>query len=373
MGRRSALAMLDLEKSGLTTADILSEKSLENALALHCAFGGSTNLIMHLPAIAHQAGLRRPKVDDWRRFNAEIPRLVDALPNGPQHFATVQVFLAGGVPEVMLHLREMGKLHLDAMTVTGQTVGENLDWWENSERRIRLKEKLTQLDSIDPDDVIQSPTRARENGLTSTVTFPQGNLAPEGSLIKSTAIDPSLIDDRGIYLHEGPARVFTSEPDAIAAVKSSGDDRIRKGDVIVLIGYGPIGCGMPETAQLTIALKHLSWGKEVALITDGRFSGVSTGACIGHISPEAWSGGPIGKLCDGDPVRIEINCHNMTGSVDYTGTENITSRNLNPALEPNLDVPDDTRLWAALQDVSGGSWGGCVYDVDAIISKLKNS
>jgi dihydroxyacid dehydratase/phosphogluconate dehydratase len=163
---------------------------------------------MHLPAIAHQAGLRRPKVDDWRRFNAEIPRLVDALPNGPQHFATVQVFLAGGVPEVMLHLREMGKLHLDAMTVTGQTVGENLDWWENSERRIRLKEKLTQLDSIDPDDVIQSPTRARENGLTSTVTFPQGNLAPEGSLIKSTAIDPSLIDDRGIYLHEGPARVF---------------------------------------------------------------------------------------------------------------------------------------------------------------------
>jgi putative YjhG/YagF family dehydratase len=373
MGRRSALAMLDLEKSGLTTADILSEKSLENALALHCAFGGSTNLIMHLPAIAHQAGLRRPKVDDWRRFNAEIPRLVDALPNGPQHFATVQVFLAGGVPEVMLHLREMGKLHLDAMTVTGQTIGENLDWWENSERRIRLKEKLTQLDSIDPDDVIQSPARARENGLTSTVTFPQGNLAPEGSLIKSTAIDPSLIDDRGIYLHEGPARVFTSEPDAIAAVKSSGDDRICKGDVIVLIGYGPIGCGMPETAQLTIALKHLSWGKEVALITDGRFSGVSTGACIGHISPEAWSGGPIGKLCDGDPVRIEINCHNMTGSVDYTGTENITSRNLNPALEPNLDVPDDTRLWAALQDVSGGSWGGCVYDVDAIISKLKNS
>ena len=373
MGRRSALAMLDLEKNGLTTADILSEKSLENALALHCAFGGSTNLIMHLPAIAHQAGLRRPNVDDWRRFNAEIPRLVDALPNGPQHFATVQVFLAGGVPEVMLYLRDIGKLHLDAMTVTGQTVGENLEWWENSERRIRLKEKLAQLDSIDPDDVIQSPARARENGLTSTVTFPRGNLAPEGSLIKSTAIDPSLIDDQGIYLHEGPARVFTSEPDAIAAVKSSGDDRICKGDVIVLIGYGPIGCGMPETAQLTIALKHLSWGKEVALITDGRFSGVSTGACIGHISPEAWSGGPIGKLCDGDPVRIEINCHNMTGSVDYTGSENITSRDTNPALQPNLDVPDDTRLWAALQDVSGGSWGGCVYDVDAIISKLKNS
>jgi dihydroxyacid dehydratase/phosphogluconate dehydratase len=126
MARRSALAMLDLEKNGLTTADILSEKSLENALALHCAFGGSTNLIMHLPAIAHQAGLKRPNVNDWRRFNAEIPRLVDALPNGPQHFATVQVFLAGGVPEVMLHLRDMGKLHLDVMTVTGQTLGESI-------------------------------------------------------------------------------------------------------------------------------------------------------------------------------------------------------------------------------------------------------
>jgi putative YjhG/YagF family dehydratase len=373
VARRSAVAMLDLEKNGLSTKDILSDKSIENALALHTAFGGSTNLIMHLPAIAHQAGLKRPTVDDWRRFNADIPRLVDALPNGPQHFATVQVFLAGGVPEVMLHLREAGKLHLDAMTVTGQTLGENLEWWENSERRTRLKEKLTQLDNIDPNIVIQSPTQARKNGLTSTVTFPEGNLAPEGSLIKSTAIDRSLIDENGIYSHQGPARVFASEPDAIAAVKSTGDDRIKKGDVIALIGYGPVGCGMPETAQLTIALKHLSWGKEVSLITDGRFSGVSTGACIGHISPEACSGGPIGKLRDGDPISIEIDCHKMTGSVDYTGPDSLSSRKTNPALKPNPNVPDDTRLWAALQDVSGGSWGGCIYDVDTIIAKLKNS
>lgn len=372
MARRSALAMLDLEKHGLTTKDILSDKSVENALALHCAFGGSTNLIMHLPAIAHQAGLKRPNVEDWRRFNSAIPRLVDALPNGPQHFATVQVFLAGGVPEVMLHLRDMGKLHLDALTVTGQTLGENLDWWEHSERRARLKEKLTQLDNIDPNIVIQSPTVACQNGLTSTVTFPEGNLAPEGSLIKSTAIDRSLIDEDGIYSHSGPARVFASEPAAIAAVKSTGADRIQKGDVIVLIGYGPVGCGMPETAQLTIALKHLSWGKEVALITDGRFSGVSTGACIGHISPEACSGGPIGKLRDGDPIRIKIDCHKMTGSVDYTGPDSLSARPTNPALKPNPNVPDDTRLWAALQDVSGGSWGGCVYDVDTIIAKLKS-
>ncbi|MGC6427119.1 MAG: YjhG/YagF family D-xylonate dehydratase [Akkermansiaceae bacterium] len=373
MARRSGLAVLELEKRGISSKDILSDASVENALALHAAFGGSTNLIMHLPAIAHQAGLRRPDVDDWRRFNATIPRLVDALPNGPEHFATVQVFLAGGVPEVMLHLREAGQLHLDVLTVTGRTLGENLEWWETSERRVRLKEKLAQLDAIDPDSVIHSPEQARKNGLTSTVTFPSGNLAPEGSLIKSTAIDPSLIDEKGIYLHEGPARVFASEPEAIAAVKSQGDDRIRKGDVIVLIGYGPVGCGMPETAQLTIALKHLSWGKEVALITDGRFSGVSTGACVGHISPEAWAGGPIGKLRDGDTVRVRIDCHQMTGSVDYVGEDDLQKRDRNSALKRHPGVPDDTRLWAALQNVSGGSWGGCVYDVDAIISRLAES
>ncbi|MCB1079912.1 MAG: dihydroxy-acid dehydratase, partial [Verrucomicrobiae bacterium] len=330
----------------------------------------STNLIMHLPAIAHQAGIRRPNVDDWREFNAKISRLVDALPNGPKHYATVQVFLAGGVPEVMLNLRDAGLLELDAMTASGHTVGENLEWWERSDRRVRLKEKLRQLDGIDPDNVIMSPENARKNGLTSTVTFPGGNLAPEGSVIKSTAIDPSKIDADGWYRHEGPARVFGSEPDAIAAVKSTGDDRIREGDVMVLIGLGPIGCGMPETAQLTIALKHLPWGKHVALITDGRFSGVSTGACIGHISPEAWADGPIGKLRDGDRVRIEIDTRNLNGSVDFVGeSSDLEARPANPKLQPLPGVPDDTRLWAALQNVSGGSWGGCVYDVDAILER----
>ncbi len=371
MARRSGAAVVSLENAGLTTRDILTEASVENALAVHAAFGGSTNLIMHLPAIAHQAGLRRPTVDDWRRMNAEIPRLVDALPNGPVHYATVQVFLAGGVPEVMLYLREAGMLNLDAMTVSGKTLGENLEWWEASDRRHKLRAKLEELDGINPDNVIMSPRVAASRGLTSTVTFPGGNLTPEGSVIKSTAIDPSKIDDDGIYLHEGPARVFASEPEAIAAVKSTGDDRIKEGDVIVLIGYGPIGCGMPETAQLTIALKHLPWGKNVALITDGRFSGVSTGACVGHISPEAWAGGPIGKVRDGDPIRIRIDCRNMTGTVDYDGDVNeLNARPANEKLRPLPNVPDDTRLWAALQNVSGGTWGGCVYDVDAILAKL---
>ncbi len=371
MARRSGAAIINLEQAGITTKDILTPDAVENALVVHAAFGGSTNLILHLPAIAHQAGIPRPTVDDWRRVNAGIPRIVDALPNGPQHYATIQVFLAGGVPEVMLHLREAGMLKLDALTVTGKTLGENLEWWENSERRQRLKEKLTQLDGINPDNVILSPEKAAARGLTSTVTFPGGNLTPDGSVIKSTAIDPSLIDENGIYLHEGPARVFASEPEAIAAVKSKGDDRIQKGDVIVLIGYGPAGCGMPETAQLTIALKHLPWGKHVALITDGRFSGVSTGACVGHISPEAWAGGPIGKVLDGDPIRVKIDCKNLTGSVDYVGDfEEFSQRTANPALKPLPGVPDDTRLWAALQNASGGPWGGCVFDADSIIEKL---
>lgn len=371
MARRSGAALVSMEQNGTTTKDIITDAAIENALAVHTAFGGSTNLIMHLPAIAHQAGVRRPTVEDWRRFNAEIPRIVDALPNGPVHFATVQVFLAGGVPEVMLHLREAGILQLDALTVSGKTVGENLEWWEKSERRQRLREKLTQLDGIDPDNVIMSPEIAASRGLTSTVTFPGGTLTPDGSVIKSTAIDSSLIDDEGIYLHEGPARVFASEPEAIAAVKSKGDDRINEGDVIVLIGYGPIGCGMPETAQLTIALKHLPWGKNVALITDGRFSGVSTGACVGHISPEAWAGGPIGKVRDGDPIRIRIDCRSMTGTVDFDGdAEELNARPASDKLKQVPNVPDDTRLWAALQNVSGGTWGGCVYDVEAILAKL---
>lgn len=371
MARRSGAAVVTLEKRGITTKDILTDAAFENALAVHAAFGGSTNLIMHLPAIAHQAGVHRPNVEDWRRFNAKVPRIVDALPNGPKHYATVQVFLAGGVPEVMLHLRDAGLLRLDALTVSGKTVGENLEWWEKSERRSRLREKLTQLDGIDPDNVIMSPSVAASRGLTSTVTFPGGNLTPEGSVIKSTAIDPSLVDENGIYLHEGPARVFASEPSAIAAVKSTGPDRIQEGDVIVLIGLGPIGCGMPETAQLTIALKHLPWGKHVALITDGRFSGVSTGACVGHISPEAWAGGPIGKVRDGDRIRVRVDCRNLTGSVDFVGeVGELMACPTNEKLQPLPNVPDDTRLWAALQNVSGGTWGGCVYDLEAILAKL---
>ncbi len=367
MARRSALALMGMTRDAVPLSSILTEASFHNALVLHAAFGGSTNLILHIPAIAHAAGLPRPAVDDWQRINQKVPRLVDALPNGPHGYATVQVFLAGGVPEVMLHLRDHGLLELDAPTVTGRTIGENLAWWEQSERRRLFREKLTSLDGIDPDDVIRPP----ENAFPSTVTFVQGNLVPEGAVVKSTAIAPELLDEDGIFLHEGPARVFVSEEAAIAALKSTGENQVQEGDVLILAGLGPLGAGMPETYQVTSTLRYSSVGKNLAVLTDARFSGVSTGPCLGHASPEALAGGPLGKLRDGDPVRIHIDTRKLVGTADFAGDlEEFLSREIHPGLTPDPRLPDDTRLWAALQNASGGSWGGCVYDVEEIIKRL---
>jgi putative YjhG/YagF family dehydratase len=399
MARRSARAVAQLQTRNIHIRHILTDAALRNAMAVHAAFGGSTNLLLHIPAIAYHAGLRRPTVEDWIDVNRRVPRLVDALPNGPIGHPTVRVFLAGGVPEVMLHLRRLGLLDGTCLTASGESLDRILDWWEHSERRQRLRERLQQKDGIDPDTVIMSPEQARQRGLTSTVTFPRGNLAPEGSVIKSTAIDPSVVDADGVYRKIGPARVFTSERAAIAAIKRShaergnevsgqrgnevsGPDRIQAGDILVLICRGPMGAGMEEIYQITSALKHLSFGKHVAVLTDARFSGVSTGACIGHIGPEALAGGPIGKVRDGDRIQIVIDRNRLEGSIDLVGegervfgaeegTRMLARRPLRPDLQPDPDLPADTRLWAALQRVSGGTWGGCVYDVEAILQRLR--
>ncbi|MGO9096080.1 MAG: YjhG/YagF family D-xylonate dehydratase [Bryobacteraceae bacterium] len=371
MARRSARAVLAQAERSLSTRHILTPAALRNAMVTYAAFGGSTNLLLHLPAVAHAAGLARPTLEDWTAVNRQVPRLVDVLPNGPRNFPTIVVFLAGGVPEVMLHLRRAGLLALDALTASGAPLGEMLDWWEHSERRSRLRALLKDREGIDPADVILDPDSARRRGLTSTVTFPKGNLAPGGAVVKSTALDPRLLDSAGVYRHTGPARVFTSEPAAIAAIK---DGRIQSGDVLALIGRGPLGAGMEETYQLTAALKYLDFGKHVAVLTDARFSGVSTGACIGHISPEALAGGPLGRLQDGDLVEIVIDTQRLEGSVNLVGGDEaarlLASRLPHPALAPDPALPDDTRLWAALQSVSGGPWGGCVFDTDAILRAL---
>jgi xylonate dehydratase len=379
MARRSARALNRLDECKLTTREILTDASIRNAMALHAAFGGTTNLLLHIPAIAHSAGLKRPTVEDWISVNRRVPRLVSVLPNGPVHHPTVRVFLAGGVPEVMLHLRQLGLLHTEVLTATGKTLEENLDWWERSERRVRFRELLQQQDGVNADEVIFAPDRAKARSMNGTLIFPRGNLAPEGSVVKAAAIDSSLFDANSVFLHEGPARVFVSERDAMAAIKAG---RINTGDVLVLAGIGPMGTGMEETYQVTGALKHLPHGKHVALLTDARFSGVSTGACIGHIGPEGLAGGPIGKILDGDLIRIRIDRNRIEGNVDLVGEGGrrfsaeegeriLLHRATRKDLAPNPALPEDTRLWAALQSASGGSWAGCVFDTEKIVSVLQ--
>ena len=373
MGRTSSRALRDMVKNGLALNHILTPGAFKNAMLVHAAMGGSTNLLLHLPAIARSAGLEAPSLEQWLEINRLVPRIVDVLPNGPNNFMTVQVFLAGGVQEVMLHLREMGVLDLSCLTVTGKNIDQNLDDWQKSERRTRFKEILYTKDGVDPEDVIMSPDKASQKGIARTLAFLSGNLAPQGAIVKSTSISPNLYSSSGNYYHEGRARVFYDESSAIAAVKSTGDQRVLPGEVIVLLGRGPMGAGMPETAQITSALKYTKALSENVLITDGRFSGFSSGPCIGHVGPESLSGGPIGKLRDGDKIKIEINKDHCVGRIDYIGNvEAFQKRPMNPNLREDPNMPESVKLWAALQNTGGGTWGGCVPNVGEIIKKLNS-
>ncbi|WP_425516963.1 YjhG/YagF family D-xylonate dehydratase [Paenibacillus tritici] len=379
IGRQSARALQQMDQNGIVMSDILTDQAIQNAMVLHAAFGGSTNLLLHLPAIAHAAGLKVPTVEDWNRINRMVPRLVSVLPNGPVPHPTIRVFLAGGVPEVMLHLRKLGLIDESVLTVTGRTLGENLDWWETSQRRTEMRQRLLEADGVDPDSVIMSPEEAKRQGMASTMTFPTGNLCPEGAVIKSAAIDPAVLDSEGVYRHTGRVKVFTTERAAIRSIKLG---MVQAGDILAVIGRGPSGTGMEETYQLTSALKHLPYGKYVTLITDARFSGVSTGACIGHMGPEALAGGPLGKLRDNDWIEVLIDTVRLEGSVNLVGegeeplskeagTLILASRTPHPGLAVDPGLPDDTRLWAALQAASGGTWQGCIYDTDKIIALLE--
>ncbi len=376
--RRAARALVRLDRMGWGARDVLTDAAVRNAMVLHAAFGGSTNLLLHLPAIAFSAGLARPTVEDWAAVNRSVPRLVDALPNGPRNFATVQVFLAGGVPEVMLHLRDAGLLDTRVKTVTGETLDECIEWWRASERRRVLRQRLRELDGVNAEDVILAPDEARRRGLSATVCFPLGNLTPEGAVIKCTAMDAGLVDEANVYRHTGAAKVFVSEEAAIAAIKSGS---IGAGDVMVLVCGGPLGAGMQEIYQITSALKQLAHCRHVAVLTDARFSGVSTGACIGHISPEALAGGPIGRVLEGDRIEIEIDRERLVGTVNLVGdaagdfgaaegARRLAARGARSDLGPHPALPEATRLWAALVTASGGVWAGCVYDTEKIIARM---
>ena len=376
--QRAARALVRLDRMGCGARDVLTDAAVRNAMVLHAAFGGSTNLLLHLPAIAFSAGLARPTVEDWAAVNRSVPRLVDALPNGPRNFATVQVFLAGGVPEVMLHLRDAGLLDTRVKTVTGETLDECLEWWRASERRRVLRQRLRELDGVNAEDVILAPDEARRRGLSATVCFPLGNLAPEGAVIKCTAMDAGLVDEANVYRHTGAAKVFVSEEAAIAAIKGGA---IGADDVMVLVCGGPLGAGMQEIYQITSALKQLAHCRHVAVLTDARFSGVSTGACVGHISPEALAGGPIGRVIEGDRIEIVIDRERLVGTVNLVGdaagdfgaaegARRLAARGARSDLGPHPSLPEATRLWAALVTASGGVWAGCVYDTEKIIARM---
>ena len=379
--RRSAHAVIAQRGASIGAASLVTPASIRNAMVTHAAFGGSTNLLLHIPAIAHAAGIARPTLADWQAVNRAVPRLVDALPNGPH--PTVRVYLAGGVPEVLLHLRDLGLLDTDVLTCTGLPLGAVLDWWADSARRRLCRTRLQDIDGLDPASVINTPADARARELSSTVCFVTGNLVPDGAVIKSTAIDRGLLDADGVYRHVGPARVFTSEAEAIHALKHPELQRFLPGDVLVLAGVGPMGTGMEEVYQVTSALKHLPAYRGTPLITDARFSGVSTGPCIGHVGPEALAGGPLGRLRDGDMIEVLVDTRGLAASANLVTAgpdggwmrddATLSGRLPHPDLAPHPDLPPATRLWAALQAVSGGTWGGCVYDVDDIVTALSGA
>ncbi|MFZ2529183.1 MAG: dihydroxy-acid dehydratase [Rhodococcus sp. (in: high G+C Gram-positive bacteria)] len=274
--RRSGQAVVELLRRGITTADILTKEAFENAIAVVMAFGGSTNAVLHLLAIAHEADVELT-LDDFVRVGARVPHLADVKPFGAHVMKDVDHI--GGVPVVMKALLDAGLLHGDCLTVTGRTVAEN----------------LADIAPPDPDGKV---LRALDNPIhpTGGITILRGTLAPEGAVVKSAGFDESVF--------EGTARVFERERAAMDALE---DGTIAAGDVVVIRYEGPKGGpGMREMLAITGAIKGAGLGKDVLLLTDGRFSGGTTGLCVGHVAPEAVDGGPIAFVRDGDRIRLDV-------------------------------------------------------------------
>jgi dihydroxy-acid dehydratase len=288
---KSGEAVVELIRQGITTRDIITKQSLENAIAIVMAFGGSTNAVLHLLAIAHEAKVDLA-LDDFHRIGSKVPLLADVKPFG--RYVMSDVDKVGGVPVVMKALLDAGLLHGDCLTVTGKTIAEN----------------LAEVNSPDPDGQI---LHALENAIGGTggITILGGSLAPEGAVVKSAGIP--------VDTFEGPAKVFERERGAMDALEN-GD--IQAGDVVIIRYEGPRGGpGMREMLMITGAIKGAGLGKEVLLITDGRFSGGTTGLCVGHVAPEAADGGPIALVQTGDRVRIDIPRRALEVLVDETELE----------------------------------------------------
>ncbi|MDI3533609.1 MAG: dihydroxy-acid dehydratase [Synergistaceae bacterium] len=276
LAKDAGRAIMMLVEKGIKPRDILTLKAFENAIAVDMALGGSTNTTLHLPAIAYMAGIDLP-LDRLDEISRKCPHLCNMSPGGPHHIQ--DLYAAGGVEAVMARLNEAGLINGDCITVTGRSVAENLKG-----------AKVLNEDVIRP---LSDPYH-KEGGIAVL----KGSLAPDGAVVKQSAVAPEMLR------HQGPARVFDCEEDASAAIMGG---RIKPKDVVVIRYEGPKGSpGMREMLGPTASLAGMGLDKEVALITDGRFSGASRGASIGHVSPEAASGGPIALIRDGDMISIDI-------------------------------------------------------------------
>jgi dihydroxy-acid dehydratase len=274
--RQSGQAVVELLRRGITTRDILTKEAFENAIAVVMAFGGSTNAVLHLLAIAHEAEVEL-SLADFNRIGAKVPHLADVKPFGSSVMSDVDRI--GGVPVIMKALLDAGLMHGDVLTVTGKTMAEN----------------LADINPPDPDGKV---LRALSNPIhpTGGITILHGSLAPDGAVVKSAGFDSDVF--------EGTARVFDGERAAMNALE---DGTITAGDVVVIRYEGPKGGpGMREMLAITGAIKGAGLGKDVLLLTDGRFSGGTTGLCVGHVAPEAVDAGPIAFVADGDRIRLDV-------------------------------------------------------------------
>ena len=321
LAKHAGMAVMELVRRDIRPRNIMTRKALMNALTVDMALGCSTNSMLHLPAIAHECGVEL-NLDIANEMSAKTPNLCHLAPAGRTYMEDLQE--AGGVYAVMNELAKKELLNLDCMTVTGKTIGENIAGCVN----------------LDPEVI-----RPIENPYSETggISVLKGNLAPEGSVVKRSAVLPEML------VHEGPARVFDCEEDAQTAINAG---KIVPGDVVVIRYEGPKGGpGMREMLNPTSAIMGMGLGNSVALITDGRFSGATRGACVGHVTPEAASGGMIGVVEEGDIIRIDI----PGNSIELLVDEEVLAERMKKFVPKKKELSGYLKRYAAL--VSGGASG----------------